>query len=68
MSSKSFSFGIGITNTPLVKFPGRKRRKWVSFVTTGCYNDNYVYVVHHCPVLNGVAQVHQAWQHRVIPT
>ena len=63
----SFSFGIGLTNIPLSNFPGRRRRKWVSFVTSGCHNDQYVYVVHHCPVVAGVAQVHLAWQHRIVP-
>lgn len=65
--SVSFSFGIGLTNIPLSNFPGRRRRKWVSFVTSGCHNDQYVYVVYHCPVVAGVAQVHLAWQHRIVP-
>ncbi len=65
--SVSFSFGIGLTNIPLSNFPGRRRPKWVSFVTSGCQNDRYVYVVYHCPVVNGVAHVHLAWQHRIVP-
>lgn len=67
MSSKSFSFGIGLSNIPLSNFPGRRRRKWVSFITTGCHYDQIVYVVHRCPVVNGIAQVHLAWQHRIVP-
>ncbi|MBP9097355.1 MAG: hypothetical protein KBF74_00960 [Ferruginibacter sp.] len=67
MSVSSFSFGVGLTNIPLSNFPGRKRRKWVSFVTSGCHNDQYVYVIYHCPVVAGVAQLHLAWQHRIVP-
>lgn len=54
-----------ITNIPLSNFQGRKRLKWFSFVTSGCHNDQYVYVIYHCPVVAGVAQLHLAWQHRV---
>ena len=67
MSSAKFSFGIGLSNLPLSHFPGRRRRSWVSFINTGCHNDQVVYVVYRCPVINGLAQVHLAWQHRVVP-
>lgn len=67
MSGKNFSFGIGITKLPLSNFPGRRRRKWVSWVSIGCYYDQICYVVHHCPVVNGITQVHQSWVHRVVP-
>lgn len=67
MSLASFSFGVGITNTPLSNFPGRRRRKWVSFVITGCHNDRLVYMVYRCPVVNGLAQFQLAWQHRIVP-
>ena len=67
MSVASFSFGVGITNTPVSNFSSRRRRKWVSFVQTGCHNDQMVYVVYHCPVINGIAQFQLAWQHRVVP-
>ena len=67
MLSAQFSFGIGLSNIPLSHFPGRRRRSWVSFITTGCHNDQDVYVVHRCPVVGGIAQVHSAWQHKVVP-
>ncbi|MEO8769593.1 MAG: hypothetical protein ABI402_05895 [Ferruginibacter sp.] len=67
MSLASFSFGIGLSNIPLSHFPGRRRRSWVSFITTGCHNDQVVYVVHRCPVVAGIAQLHSAWQHKVVP-
>jgi hypothetical protein len=67
MSVSSFSFGIGLTNIPLSSFPGRRRRPWVSFVHTGCYIDRHVFIVYRCPVVGGVAQLHLAWQHRVVP-
>ena len=67
MSVASFSFGVGLTNTPISNFAGRRRHKWVSFVQTGCHNDQYVYVVYHCPVVAGVAQFQLAWQHRIVP-
>lgn len=67
MSLVKFSFGIGLCNIPLSNFSGRRRRSWVSFITTGCYNDQVVYVVHRCPVVNGIAQVNMAWQHKVVP-
>ncbi|MEO6671280.1 MAG: hypothetical protein ABIN36_17490 [Ferruginibacter sp.] len=67
MLSASFSFGIGLSNTPLSRFHGRRRRSWVSFITTGCHNGQVVYVVYRCPVVNGMAHVNSAWQHRVVP-
>ena len=67
MSLASFSFGIGFSNIPLSNFPGRRHRKWVSFVIYGCHNDQAVYAVYHCPVIGGAAQLHLAWQHRVVP-
>lgn len=67
MSLAKFSFGIGFTNIPLSNFPGRRRRKWVSFVTSGCHNDKFVYVVWHCPVIAGIAQIQLAWQHHIVP-
>ncbi|MEO8771248.1 MAG: hypothetical protein ABI402_14230 [Ferruginibacter sp.] len=67
MLAASFSFGIGLSNIPLSHFPGRRRRSWVSFISTGCHNGQVVYVVHRCPVVSGIAQVHLAWQHRVVP-
>ena len=63
----SFSFGIGLTNIPFSNFPGRRRRKWLSFITIGCQNDQFVYVIHHCLVVGSIAQVHLAWQHHIVP-
>ena len=48
-------------------FPGRRRRQWVSFVTTGCLYNSFVYVVYRCPVKAGVPLYHLAWVHRIVP-
>lgn len=67
MLSAKFSFGIGLCNIPLSGFLGRRRRSWVSFITTGCHNDQVVFVINRCRVVDGIAQVHLTWQHRVVP-
>jgi hypothetical protein len=67
MSVVTFSFGNGLLNIPLSHFPGRRRRSWVSLVSTGCHNGQVVYVVHRCPVVAGMVQLHLAWQHKVLP-
>ncbi|MBX2920222.1 MAG: hypothetical protein KF741_13340 [Ferruginibacter sp.] len=48
-------------------FPGRRRRQWVSYFFYGCLYNAQVCVIMRCPVVNGVALVHLAWQHKIIP-
>ncbi|MBS1744072.1 MAG: hypothetical protein JST81_13655 [Bacteroidetes bacterium] len=77
MSSKKFSFGICLSNlapgeqinstNKSFDFPGRHRRKWVSFISTGCHYNQVVYVIYHRPVINGVAHLHLSWQQRIVP-
>ena len=44
----------------------RKKRKWISFVYYGCQYDEIVMVIMRCPVKNGAAQIHLAWQHKIV--
>ncbi len=48
-------------------FPGRRRRQWVSWLSTGCLHGSLVHVVFRCPVVGGVPLVHLSWQHKVVP-
>lgn len=48
-------------------FPGRRRRQWVSWLSTGCLHGSLVHVVFRCPVVAGVPLVHLSWQHKVVP-
>lgn len=45
----------------------RRRRKWLSYLSTGCHYNAIVYVVHRCPIINGVPQFHLSWVHKIVP-
>ena len=47
-------------------FPERKKRKWISYYYYGCLYTDIVKVVMRCPVKDGVALTHLAWQHKVV--
>lgn len=48
--------------------PERKKRKWISYCYYGCLYNEVVKVVMRCPVVNGVALIHLAWQHKIVAT
>ena len=48
-------------------FPHRRRRQWVSYFYYGCLYNRTVCVIMRCPVVNNVAMLHLAWQHKIIP-
>jgi len=52
--------------TTSFQFLSRRRRKWISYSYYGCWNDEIVMVVMRCPVKDGIAQIHLAWQHKIV--
>ena len=49
-------------------FPGRRRRKWVSYTYCGCLYDEIVLIVMRCPVINSKPVTALSWQHKIVPT
>ena len=49
-------------------FPGRRRRKWVSYAYCGCLYDEIVLIVMRCPVINCKPVTALSWQHKIVHT
>lgn len=60
------SFRSSAAATFRSNFPGRRRRQWVSYFFYGVLYNKPVCVIMRCPVVNGIAMGHLAWQHKII--
>lgn len=44
----------------------RKKRKWISYCYYGCLYNEVVKVVMRCPMVDGIALINLAWQHKIV--